>query len=86
MTTKDADKSIAVSARPLYLAQATATWYQIDVGPNDEAASFTKFVETTEKPIPKPDDPKQTSGPNPWVVDHIFELQVIGEAFKADRP
>ena len=80
------DISKAVSARSLYLDQATATWYQIDVASDDAAASFTSFVETTETPIPPPSDPRQTAGPNPWNVDHIFELQVIGEAFKADRP
>ena len=87
LTTKDVNISTAVSARSVYLSdQATATWYQIDVGPSDAAASFTSFVDTTTTPIPVPNDPKQTSGPNPWNVDHIFELQVIGEAFKADRP
>lgn len=84
--TSQTDISKAVSARPLYLDQATATWYQIDVASDDAAASFTSFVETTETPIPPPSDPRQTSGLNPWNVDHIFELQVIGEAFKADRP
>lgn len=77
----------AVTARSIYLDQATATWYQIDVASNDLAASFTSFTDTTTTTsIPPPDDPKQTSGPNPWNVDHIFELQIIGEAFKADRP
>ena len=85
--TQVVDNQTAVNARSVYLSdQPTATWYQIDVGPSDEAASFTSFVDTTTTPVPVPNDPKQTSGPNPWNVDHIFELQVIGEAFKADRP
>ena len=80
------DDSTAVSARSVYLAQPTATWYQIDVASSDAAASLTSFVDTTTTPIPVPNDPKQTQGSSPWNVDHIFELQVIGEAFKASRP
>ena len=37
-------------------------------------------------PVPAPNDPNQVQGGAPWNVDHIFELQVIGECFKGDRP
>ena len=78
----------AVSARPLYTNQPTATWYQVATGTTDAEASFTVFTTTgpQNSPIPAPDDPNQIRGPNPWNVDHIFELQVIAEAFKADKP
>lgn len=75
-------------ARDLYTNQPTATWYQVQTGTTDVSASFTPFTTTTpqDKPIPAPDDKNQVRGPNPWNVDHIFELQVIGEAFKAAKP
>lgn len=78
----------AVSARKLYTDQATATWYQVQTGAADASAAFTSFTTTApeKSPIPAPDDKNQIRGPNPWNVDHIFELQVIGEAFKADKP
>lgn len=78
----------AIPARKLYTDQPTATWYQVQTGASDAAAVFTSFTATTPKisPIPAPDDKNQISGSIPWNVDHIFELQVIGEAFKADRP
>ncbi|KAK3176242.1 hypothetical protein OEA41_007565 [Lepraria neglecta] len=70
----------AVNARSLFLAQPTATWYQVDVQSSDAATLFTSFQETTETmSIPPPSDAKQTQGPNPWNVDHIFALQVLGE-------
>lgn len=77
---------IAVKARALYLAQATHTWYQIDVQSSDSLASFTSFVAATTTPVPTPSDPKQTQGGAPWNVDHIFELQVIGEMAKSAKP
>ena len=81
------DTGIAVNARSVYVNQATATWYQIDVQSVDSSASFTSFQETTSTTtIPPPDDLKQTQGPAPWNVDHIFELQVIGEMCKSSRP
>jgi len=76
----------AVKARNLYLSQPSATWYQIDVQANDASASFTSFTQATETPIPTPSDPKQTQGGAPWNVDHIFELQVIGEMCKSAKP
>lgn len=78
----------AVPARALYTDQPTATWYQVQTGASDASASFTVFTTTvpTVTPIPAPDDQNQVRGPNPWNVDHIFELQVIGEAFKAEKP
>lgn len=78
----------AVPARALYTNQPTATWYQVQTRAADTSASFTAFTSTLPKnsPIPAPNDPNQVRGPNPWNVDHIFELQVIGEAFKVDRP
>ena len=80
--------NLAVPARALYTDQATATWYQVATGTADAEASFTAFTSTSPQnsPIPEPDDSNQIRGPNPWNVDHIFELQVIGEAFKADKP
>ena len=79
----------AVSARPLYTNQATATWFQISsASGSDSLASFTSFTTTTPQvsPIPAPNDPNQVQGGAPWNVDHIFELQVIGECFKGSRP
>ncbi len=76
----------AVKARNLYLSQPSATWYQIDVQANDASASFTSFTQATDTPIPTPSDPKQTQGGAPWNVDHIFELQVIGEMCKSAKP
>ena len=78
----------AVPARALYTDQATATWYQVATGTTDSEAFFTAFTSTSPEnsPIPAPDDSNQVRGPNPWNVDHIFELQVIGEAFKASKP
>ena len=79
----------AVSARPLYTNQPTATWFQISsASGSDASATFTVFTSTTPEvsPIPAPNDPHQIQGGAPWNVDHIFELQVIGECFKGNRP
>ena len=79
----------AVPARPLYTNQATATWFQVSsASGSDNMASFTVFTTTTPQvtPIPAPNDTNQLQGGAPWNVDHIFELQVIGECFKGNRP
>ena len=82
--------SKALNARKdVFLKQATATWYQLDPGPNDAAASFTSFT-TTNPPVtpPPPSDPKQTQNPgngDPWDVDHILELQILAGAFSAAK-
>lgn len=78
----------AVAARKLYTNQPSATWYQVSTGAADASASFTAFGSTSPEvtPIPPPSDQNQIRGPNPWNVDHIFELQVIGEAFKSPKP
>ncbi|KAG6991209.1 hypothetical protein G7Y79_00055g089850 [Physcia stellaris] len=88
LTVRNNDDKLAVSARGIYTDQPTATWFQVDTATSDAAASFTAFTSTSPdvSPIPKPDDPNQIRGPNPWNVDHIFELQVIGEAFKSPQP
>ena len=80
----------AVDARGLYTKQATATWFQVDIGSTDAAATFTAFQTTvpTTSPIPAPNDTNQFTPTNPWNVDHIFELQAIVEAFgpKVSKP
>lgn len=78
----------ALNARKdVFLKQGTATWYQLDPGPNDAAASFTSFAATNPSAIPPPpDDPKQTQNPgngDAWDVDHILELQILAGAFSA---
>lgn len=79
------------NARSVYLSnQATATFYQIDLAASDADASYTSFVTvTSESPSPVPTagmDPRQTQGgPGPWNVDHIFELQVVAQAFAPTR-
>ena len=80
--------SQALNARnAVFLKQATATWYQLDPGPNDAAASFTSFATTTPTVTPPPpSDPKQTQNPgsgDAWDVDHILELQILAGAFSA---
>ena len=66
------DSATAISARSLYLAQPSPTWYQIDPATDDSAASLTPFVVTQQHPAPT--DPAQ--GTN-FHVDHILEFQVI---------
>ena len=80
--------SKALNARDdVFLKQGTATWYQLDPGPNDAAASFTSFAATGPGVTPPPpSDPKQTQNPgngDAWDVDHILELQILAGAFSA---
>ena len=78
----------AVDALKLYKDQPTATWYQINTAAN-AAPAFTSFTSTKKDSNENPKDPSddnQYNGDNHWNVDHILELQVITEAFKAKKP
>lgn len=82
--------SKALNARnAVFLKQATATWYQLDPGSTDAAASFTSFAATKPSTTPPPpSDPKQTQNPgkgDAWDVDHILELQILAGAFSASN-
>ena len=74
------DSTTAIDARPLYLAQSSPTWYQIDLATADSAASLTSFTVTQQPPAPI--DPAQGTE---FQVDHILELQVI-DIFNSSDP
>ncbi|KAL8693206.1 MAG: hypothetical protein Q9218_001918 [Villophora microphyllina] len=64
--------------RPVYEDQDEVNWYEVDFGKG--VLTITKTTDKGENKIGKPKDTKQGSR---FVVDHIFELQIITYAFDA---
>lgn len=62
----------------------TATWYEVDPGSSDAAATFTSEVGTL--PTGSIPPPKYTDQGSIWNVDHIVEIQIIVETFNLPRP
>lgn len=77
----------AINARSLYISNlpaSTATWYGVDPGSSDAAATFTTELGTlpTDSILP----PKYTDQGSTWNVDHVVELQIIVAMFSLPRP
>ncbi|KAL8640418.1 MAG: hypothetical protein Q9228_002668 [Teloschistes exilis] len=64
--------------RPIYEDQDEVNWYEVDFGKG--VLTITKTTNKGENKIGKPKDTKQGAR---FVVDHIFELQIITYAFDA---